>query len=135
MLAFAAYCHRVSGAATGLLSLHSKLTNYATLDELGAKGIGFLTLGQRGPKVIEALAALPASAWTQARAQVTPPRHRRCARACPPGSSNGPRGAEHNPDLPDPPQRRRDPSPFGPSLRADPTGSRADDATAASTGL
>lgn len=37
------------------------------LDELAAKGIRFLTLRQRGPKVIEALAALPASAWVSAR--------------------------------------------------------------------
>jgi len=33
------------------------------LDELAAGGITFLTLRQRGPKVLEALAALPASAW------------------------------------------------------------------------
>jgi len=33
------------------------------LDQLAARGITFLTLRQRGPKVLQALAALPASAW------------------------------------------------------------------------
>ena len=42
----------------------SQLTTYAMLEELCARGITFLTLRQRGKKVLEALAALPASAWT-----------------------------------------------------------------------
>ncbi|MGH9070597.1 MAG: hypothetical protein ACRDX8_05385 [Acidimicrobiales bacterium] len=62
VLAFATYWHRVSGADPGLLCFDSKLTTYAMLDELAAVGIKFLTLRQRGPKVIDALAALPASA-------------------------------------------------------------------------
>ncbi len=67
VLAFATYWHRVSGADPGLLCFDSKLTTYAVLDELCAADIRFLTLRQRGPKVIEALAALPASAWVSAR--------------------------------------------------------------------
>ena len=42
----------------------SKLTTYPLLDELAARQITFLTLRTRGPKILEALAALPASAWT-----------------------------------------------------------------------
>jgi hypothetical protein len=64
VVAFAEYWRRVAGADPGLLVFDSKLTTYAVLDELAARGITFLTLRQRGAKVLEALAALPPSAWT-----------------------------------------------------------------------
>ncbi|MGH9063665.1 MAG: hypothetical protein ACRD0L_06805 [Acidimicrobiales bacterium] len=64
VIAFADYWARVAGSDPGLLVFDSKVTTYATLDELAARGITFLTLRQRGPKVLEALAALPATAWT-----------------------------------------------------------------------
>ena len=64
VIAFADYWSRVAGADPGLLVFDSKLTTYAMLDELCARGITFLTLRQRGPKVLEALTALPSSAWT-----------------------------------------------------------------------
>ena len=64
IIAFADYCRRVAGTDPGLLVFDSKVTTYTTLDELAARGITFLTLRQRGPKVLEALAALPAPAWT-----------------------------------------------------------------------
>ena len=64
VIAFADYWSRVAGTDPGLLVFDSKLTTYAMLDELCARSITFLTLRQRGPKVLEALAALPASAWT-----------------------------------------------------------------------
>ena len=64
VLAFAEYWSRVSGRDPGLLCFDSQLTNYAVLDELCARGITFLTLRQRGKKVLEELADLPASAWT-----------------------------------------------------------------------
>jgi hypothetical protein len=64
VIAFAEYWKRVAGADPGLLVFDSKLTTYPMLDELGARGITFLTLRQRGPKVLQALAELPASAWT-----------------------------------------------------------------------
>jgi hypothetical protein len=64
VIAFADYWSRIAGADPGLLVFDSKLTTYAMLDELAARHITFLTLRQRGPKVLEALAALPASAWT-----------------------------------------------------------------------
>jgi transposase len=63
VIAFAQYWQRVAGAAPGLLVFDSKLTTYPVLNELAARGITFLTLRQRGPKVLEALAALPACAW------------------------------------------------------------------------
>lgn len=64
VIAFAEYWQRVAGADPGLLVFDSKLTTYPVLDELAARGITFLTLRQRGPKVLELLAALPAAAWT-----------------------------------------------------------------------
>jgi hypothetical protein len=50
VITFAEYWQRVAG---------SKLTTYPVLDELAARGITFLTLRQRGPKVLQALTALP----------------------------------------------------------------------------
>ena len=64
VIAFADYWARVAGADPGLLVFDSKLTTYPMLGELCARLITFLTLRQRGPKVLEALAALPAAAWT-----------------------------------------------------------------------
>jgi hypothetical protein len=63
VIAFAQHWQRVAGSAPGLLVFDSKLTTYPVLDELAAAGITFLTLRQRGAKVLEALAAPPASAW------------------------------------------------------------------------
>ena len=64
VLSFAEYWAKVSGDEPGLLVFDSKLTTYEVLDELCERGLRFLTLRTRGAKVIEALAALPASAWT-----------------------------------------------------------------------
>jgi hypothetical protein len=64
VIAFADYWSRVAGADPGLLCFDSKLTTYPMLGELCARHITFLTLRQRGPKVLETLAALPPSAWT-----------------------------------------------------------------------
>jgi hypothetical protein len=41
----------------------SKLTTYAGLDRLDAKGITFITLRRRSPKLLTEVANLPASAW------------------------------------------------------------------------
>ena len=64
VIAFADYWARVAGAEPGLLVFDSKVTTYKMLDALAARGITFLTLRQRGQKVLEALAALPSSAWS-----------------------------------------------------------------------
>ncbi|MBI1843636.1 MAG: hypothetical protein HYR89_03360 [Actinobacteria bacterium] len=64
VIAFAEYWKRVAGSDPGLLVFDSKLTTYPMLGELCARSITFLALRQRGPKVLETLAALPASAWT-----------------------------------------------------------------------
>jgi transposase len=67
VLAFAEHWKATSGADPGLLVFDSRLTTYAVLDELNARGIDWLTLRQRGKAVLAALAALPDSAWRTAR--------------------------------------------------------------------
>ena len=67
ILAFADHWKAAAGADPGLLVFDSRLTTYAVLDELNARGIDWLTLRQRGKTVLARLAALPASAWRTAR--------------------------------------------------------------------
>ena len=50
-----------------LLVFDSKLTTNEHLAELDQMGVGFITLRQRYPKLIQSLEALPASAWTKTR--------------------------------------------------------------------
>jgi len=64
VIAFADYWARVAGTDPGLLVFDSKVTTYKMLDELAARGITFLTLRARGRSILQALAALPSSAWT-----------------------------------------------------------------------
>src|SRR5512144_2275223 len=61
VLAFADYWQQVAGSDPGLLVFDSKLTTYNVLDELTARGIHWLTLRERGPKLIADLANHPDS--------------------------------------------------------------------------
>ncbi len=76
VLAFADYWHGVAGEEPGLLVFDSRLTTYPVLDELSARGVRFLTLRQRGPKLLADLAALPETEWTTLRID-RPGRYRR----------------------------------------------------------
>ncbi|MGH9185187.1 MAG: hypothetical protein ACRD0U_05130, partial [Acidimicrobiales bacterium] len=67
ILAFAQHWKATSGSEPGLLVFDSRLTTYAVLDELNARGIEWLTLRQRGKAVLAALAALPDTAWRSVR--------------------------------------------------------------------
>ncbi len=67
ILAFADHWKKTSGSDPGLLVFDSRLTTYAVLDELSARGIDWLTLRQRGKATLAELAALPASAWKTQR--------------------------------------------------------------------
>ena len=66
-LRFARHWQQTTGQLPELLVFDSKLTTGAGLAALDAEGIRFLTLRQRSPKLIAALAALPAEAWTTIR--------------------------------------------------------------------
>jgi transposase len=67
IIAFADYWRTATGADPGLLVFDSQLTTYGVLNELSDRGLHWLTLRKRGPKILQQLAALPASAWTSAR--------------------------------------------------------------------
>jgi transposase len=63
ILAFADYWQHATGEDPGLLVFDSQLTTYTMLNELTARGIGWLTLRKRGRTEIDRLAALPTSRW------------------------------------------------------------------------
>jgi transposase len=63
-LAFARHWQQATGRLPELLVFDSKVTTGAGLAELDRAGIGFLTLRARNAKLTNALAALPAAAWT-----------------------------------------------------------------------
>ncbi len=69
IIAFADYWQKVAGADPGLLVFDSKLTTYKVLSELTERGIRWLTLRERGPKLIADLNALPASEWKTVRVE------------------------------------------------------------------
>jgi transposase len=71
VLAFADYWQNVAGSDPGLLVFDSKLTTYNVLDELTARGISWLTLRERGPKLMSDLAARPDSEWKTVRIERT----------------------------------------------------------------
>ena len=66
-LRFARHWQQTTGQLPELLVFDAKLTTGAGLAALAAAGVRFLTLRQRSPKIIAALAALPPAAWTTIR--------------------------------------------------------------------
>ncbi|MCA1700463.1 MAG: hypothetical protein LC790_16815 [Actinobacteria bacterium] len=67
VIAFADYWQKLSGSDPGLLVFDSKLTTYKILSELTERGIRWLTLRERGQKLIADLEALPNSEWKKVR--------------------------------------------------------------------
>ncbi|MGH2745377.1 MAG: hypothetical protein ACRDN8_23385, partial [Thermoleophilaceae bacterium] len=67
VIAFADYWQQVAGQDPGLLVFDSKLTTYKVLSELSERGIRWLTLRERGPKLMADLAQLPDSEWNSVR--------------------------------------------------------------------
>jgi transposase len=64
VLSFADHWHTVTGHDPNLLIFDSKVTTQAQLAELTDRGINFITLRARTPRLTAALHALPAGAWT-----------------------------------------------------------------------
>jgi len=64
ILAFADHWHSVTGHDPALLVFDSKVTTQPQLGQLTERGIGFITLRARTPKLTAHLHALPADAWT-----------------------------------------------------------------------
>lgn len=69
IVAFADYWQEVAGEDPGLLVFDSKLTTYKVLSELGERGIRWLTLRERGPKLIADLNARPDAEWKTVRVE------------------------------------------------------------------
>ena len=67
VIAFADYWQQIAGTDPGLLVFDSKLTTYKILSELSERGIHWLTLRERGPKLIADLEALPDTDWKKIR--------------------------------------------------------------------
>jgi hypothetical protein len=65
VLDFAEHWKTVTGAHPALLVMDSKVTTQTQLGELTQRGIGFITLRARTPKLTAHLRALPTSAWTK----------------------------------------------------------------------
>ena len=67
VIEFCRFYQRTHGELPKLLVFDGKLTTHEHLAELDEMEVGFITLRQRSPKLIAALEALPASAWTKTR--------------------------------------------------------------------
>jgi transposase len=67
VIEFCRVYQRTHGQLPKLLVFDGKLTTHEHLAELDELDVGFITLRQRSPKLIAALQALPASAWTKTR--------------------------------------------------------------------
>ena len=69
MLQFVAYWEQRTGQVPHALIFDSKRTTYANLNRLNQRGIDFITLRRRSPKMLAALTHLPASAWRRVALQ------------------------------------------------------------------
>lgn len=67
IISFCRFYEQTHGKLPKLLVFDQKLTTQQHLAELDEMGVGFITLRQRSPKLIDALEQLPASAWTKTR--------------------------------------------------------------------
>jgi len=67
VIEFCRFYQRTHGQLPKLLVFDQKLTTQEHLAELDELGVGFITLRQRSPKLIQTLEALPPSAWTKTR--------------------------------------------------------------------
>jgi hypothetical protein len=69
ILQFVAYWEQRTGQVPRELIFDSKLTTYANLNQLNQRGIAFITLRRRSPKMLATLTRLPASAWQRVTLQ------------------------------------------------------------------
>jgi transposase len=75
IIRFCEFWRQTTGQQPGLLVFDSQLTTHAELAELDQRAIGFLTLRRRGPRLMQAVAALPDEAWQAVRLE-RPGKHR-----------------------------------------------------------
>ena len=70
ILRFVSFWKHTHGALPPHLVFDSKLTTYANLAQLDKLGIAFITLRRRSPKLMQAVANIPRSAWRQVELDV-----------------------------------------------------------------
>lgn len=66
LMRFVAFWHRLTGEDPQWLYFDSKLTTYAELSQVNARGIGFVTIRRRGGRLMERLRRVPARDWNRA---------------------------------------------------------------------
>jgi hypothetical protein len=66
VLHFVEFWQDLTGRDPQWLYFDSKLTNYAELSRLNARGVFFVTIRRRGPRLLQQLQQRPASDWTRA---------------------------------------------------------------------
>jgi hypothetical protein len=66
VLHFVEFWHDLTGHDPQWLYFDSKLTNYAELSRLNERGVFFVTIRRRGPRLLQQLQQRPASDWTRA---------------------------------------------------------------------
>jgi len=74
-LRFVSYWKKITGIKPGWLYFDSKMTTYATLEQLRKDEINFITIRRRGAQLVKRLRARPAREWTAAVIDTPQRRH------------------------------------------------------------
>jgi hypothetical protein len=74
---FVEFWHDVIGHDPEWLYFDSKLTSYAELSRLNERGVYFVTIRRRGPRLLQQLRQRPASDWTGAMIDIPKRRHKK----------------------------------------------------------
>jgi hypothetical protein len=77
VLRFVDYWHDLTGQNPQWLYFDSKLTTYAELSELNARGVFFVTIRRRGSAILKRLQQIAKSAWKSATIDIPKRRHQR----------------------------------------------------------
>jgi hypothetical protein len=77
VLRFVDYWHDLTGQNPEWLYFDSKLTTYAELSELNARGVFFVTIRRRGSAILRRLRQTAKSAWTSATIDIPKRRNKR----------------------------------------------------------
>jgi hypothetical protein len=77
VLRFVDYWHDLTGQNPEWLYFDSKLTTYAELSELNARGVFFATIRRRGSTILRRLRQIAKSAWTSATIDIPKRRNKR----------------------------------------------------------
>ena len=76
-LRFVSYWKEITGVKPGWLYFDSKMTTYATLEQLRKDEINFITIRRRGTRLVKKILARPARDWTAAVIDTPQRRHQR----------------------------------------------------------